>query len=508
MPVAGRASPVPNAAAAVHPPTDTWVAAIHAAAGDARPVGAGVVLDANRVLTCAQVVMTADGTVREPLWVSFPKADRWPRRRVAAVTLAYSPPVRDLAVLVLQDPVPEGVQPAPLRCPKPADLAGQAWWAFGFPGRDPVGDSADGLVGAALALGWVRLDTESGYLARPGFSGGGLWSPSYKAVVGVVGQAHRNGDGRAITLHQADLCFPGHRLAALASWSAEAAGEVALQQWGWTLARDPEGVRHWRPRARGVSIESERGYRFRGRAAALNRIVAWLDRPEPDRRVLVVTGSPGVGKSAVLGRVVTTADAAIRASLPPGDEAIRASLGSVSCAVHAKAKTALEVAEEIARAASARLPGDSSDLVPALRDVLDKHGGQRFNVVIDALDEAASPAQAREIIDQVVLPLAETCSDVGAQVVVGTRRRDDGGDLLGRFGGALAGIDLDDPGFFAGEDLAAYALACLQLAGDERPGNPYLDDALAGPVAGPDRRDGGPELPDRGPDRPVPRPAR
>ena len=57
--------------------------------------------------------------------------------------------------------------------------------------------------------------------------------------------------------------------------------------------------------------------------------------------------------------------------------------------------------------------------------------GRRFNVIIDALDEAASPAQARAIIDQVVLPLAETCSDVGAQVVVGTRRRDDGGDLLG-----------------------------------------------------------------------------
>ena len=96
-----------------------------------------------------------------------------------------------------------------------------------------------------------------------------------------------------------------------------------------------------------MSIDSERGYRFRGRATALHRIVAWLDRDKPDRRVLVVTGSPGVGKSAVLGRIVTTADTAIRASLPPGDEAVRASVGSVGCAVHAKAKTALEVAEEI-----------------------------------------------------------------------------------------------------------------------------------------------------------------
>ena len=362
-------------------------------------------------------------------------------------------------------------------------LVNRCWWTFGFPNRDPVGDSANGLVGAALALGWVRLDTSSRHLLRQGFSGGGLWSPDYKAVVGIVGQAHSNGEGRAITLHQADLCFQDHKLAVLASWSAEAAGEVAQKQWGWTLTRDPEGVRHWRPRARGVSIESERGYRFRGRTVALGQIAGWLDRPEPDRRVLVITGSPGVGKSAVLGRIVTTADNTVRAWLPPGDEAACASVGSVSCAVHAKAKTALEVAEEIARAASARLPEDTGDLVPAIREALEERGGRRFNVIIDALDEAASPAQARAIIDRVVLPLAETCSDIGAQVVVGTRRRDDAGDLLSRFGGALAAINLDDAEYYAEEDLAAYTLACLQLAGDERPGNPYLDDVLAATLA-------------------------
>ena len=142
------------------------------------------------------------------------------------------------------------------------------------------------------------------------------------------------------------------------------------------------------------------------------------------------------------------------------------------------------MAEEIARAASARLPEQTGDLVPAVREVLaERDGGQRFNLIIDALDEAASPAQARETIDKIVLPLAETCSDVGAQVVIGTRRRDDGGELLQRFGEALVAIDLDDPEYFAEEDLASYALACLQLAGDERPGNPYADDSVAGPLA-------------------------
>ena len=286
---------------------DSWVAAVHGSEDDFEPLGTAFVIDTDRVLTCAHVVMS-EGVVVEPLWVSFPNAGDCPRRRVATVAIAYSRPVKDLAVLVLQEPVPAGAEPAPLRCPRGQDLVSRAWWAFGFPDRDPVGDAADGQVGASLSYGWMRLDTESRYLIRPGFSGGGLWSPDYEAVVGIVGQAHASGDGRAITLHQADVDFPELKLAALASWSMEAAGEVALTQWGWALARDPEGVRHWQPRARGVSIDSERGWRFRGRTTALTRIMSWLDRASPDRQVLVVTGSPGVGKSAVLGRVVTTAD--------------------------------------------------------------------------------------------------------------------------------------------------------------------------------------------------------
>jgi len=66
--------------------------------------------------------------------VSFPKADGGRDGAVAAVTVAYSPPVRDLAVLVLAEPVPAGVEAAPLRFPRPADLAGRAVVAFGFPG--------------------------------------------------------------------------------------------------------------------------------------------------------------------------------------------------------------------------------------------------------------------------------------------------------------------------------------------------------------------------------------
>jgi WD40 repeat protein len=465
----------------VGPPSDAWVAAIHASEGDFAPRGTGLVIDERRVLTCAHVVRSADGPM---LWVAFPKGDDPLALRVPVTDIRVAGAgMADLAVLHLAAPVPQGVTAAPLRCPKPVDLVGHRWWAFGFASGDPLGNAADGAIGAALGYGWLRVDADSRYHVEPGFSGGGLWSPDYGAVVGVVGEANDRGDGRAITLHQADLCFPDEKIRALAEWSVQAAGEMALAAWGWTLTDDPEARRHWRPRARGVSVESERRYRFRGRDRALAEIVNWLDRNRLDRKVLVVTGSPGVGKSAVLGRVVTTADASIAAALPADDDAVRATVGSVSCAVHAKGKTALDVAMEVARAASSPLPERLEDFAPGLRESLAERGNQRFNIIMDALDEATNPVEARAIITRVVLPIAETCADVGAQVVVGTRRADDDGDLLRHFGPAANVVNLDRPEYFSIADLAEYALATLQLRGDERPGNPYADDSRGRPAA-------------------------
>ncbi len=474
-----------SADSSVRPEPDSWVAAIHASESDFAPLGTAVVIDQRRLLTCAHVVINGND-VRDSLWVAFPKVDEatGQRRRVASVVMPNRDrEVADLAVLILADPVPAGVTAAPLKCPRPSDLAERRWWAFGFGHEDPLGNSAAGLIGAPLAYGWVRVDAESRYHVKPGFSGAGLWSPDYQAVVGVVGQANERGDGRAITMYQADLCFPAEDLRLLADWSALEAGELALAAWGWTLDKDPETARHWRPRARGVNADSERGHRFRGRSVALSEITGWLDRDLVDRRVLVVTGSPGTGKSAVLGRIVTTADPASAAELPDFDRAIRASPGSVACAVHAKGKTALEVAAEVARAASARLPGHVEDFAPAMRAALAGRTHRRFNVIIDALDEAADPDQARTIVTKIVLPLTETCSDLGAQVVVGSRHRDEDGDLLATFGRSMAVIDLDDPRFFSDQDLAAYVMATLQLVGDEREDSPYADDSVANAVA-------------------------
>ncbi|MDW4910645.1 trypsin-like peptidase domain-containing protein [Streptomyces sp. ADMS] len=467
------------------PGNDPWVAAVHADEYDNLPLGSGFLIDSRRVMTCAHVACPS-WDKGAALWVAFPKSDQLMDRRLrVSEVIAPNPKskrhTQDVAILVLADSV-TGESAAPLRRPTAGDLVGEPWWSFGFP-DDVFGSSSDGEVGEKLAHGWIRLDTASRYLVRPGYSGAALWSPTYQAVVGMVGQANSRGDALALTLFQADKCLPDEKLSALAEWSAQDAGEGALAAWGWTLEDDPEAGRHWKPRARGVSTDAERGFRFRGRTAALTKIVEWTTVDEAPRHVLVVTGSPGVGKSAVLGRIVTSADTAIAATLPQADDAVRAPLGSVSCAVHAKGKIALEVAREIARAASAAIPQAVGDLAPSLRAALTDASGAPFTIVIDALDEATSAKQARIIARQIAVPLAETCADLHVRVIVGSRRRDDEGDLLAAFGDAARVIDLDNPAYFEEADLAAYAQATLQLLGDERPGNPYADDRVARPVA-------------------------
>ena len=218
----------------------SWIAAVYRTKTSHEPLGAAVVIDKNRVLTCAHVIR-ADGAGRESLWVGFPLAGDQPRRQVATWTVAYNPPVRDVAVLGLDGPVPAGVRRARLRWPRPEDLAWRAWWAFGFPGGDPKGNSAGGIVGEPLGHGWVRLDASSRYKVGQGFSGGPVWCPDYQAVVGIIGQANADGDAQAITVHGARPA--ACRARAWQNWRAGRRMRPGRWRWG-------SGAGTWRPTRR------------------------------------------------------------------------------------------------------------------------------------------------------------------------------------------------------------------------------------------------------------------
>jgi hypothetical protein len=63
---------------------------------------------------------------------------------------------------------------------------------------------------------------------------------------------------------------------------------------------------HFEPRGRGVlPTQLREGSYFTGRTAVLSDLASWLHHQGDGRRCLVLTGSPGSGKSAVLVRLMT-----------------------------------------------------------------------------------------------------------------------------------------------------------------------------------------------------------
>ncbi len=171
-------------------------------------------------------------------------------------------------------------------------------------------------------------------------------------------------------------------------------GDAGLAR--WSVESNVEAAALWRPRA---------GYRFRGRTAVLAAVAEWLVRPIPDQRMLVATGSPERANPPCSAAWSPPPTRGRGSRCRPKTKTSKATVGPVACAVHARGKTALDVAMEIARAASVRLPRHPGDLHRALHRRLEERAEARFNIVIDALDEAAGPAQARQIIIDIVSPI-------------------------------------------------------------------------------------------------------
>ncbi len=223
---------------------------------------------------------------------------------------------------------------------------------------------------------------------------------------------------------------------------------------------------HFGPRSRGVEFESEQGLYFSGRVTVLTELVDWLTAEDGDGRGRIVTGSPGCGKSAVLGRIVALSDSRYRSRLDLSgvDPATVVPEGCVAAAVHARHKRLEEVVERIGSAL-----GVPADGAAALLQELTRRSrqGPPLVIVVDAVDEAGSDTAAdagghgepRRISRELLRPMSEI---QGVRLLVGTRH-----ELVGPLGPTFSRMDLDQPKYRAGDDDVAGYVARVLLAAEE-----------------------------------------
>ena len=189
------------------------------------------------------------------------------------------------------------------------------------------------------------------------------------------------------------------------------------------------------------------GY-FRGREKEVGKLVRWLNGRGP--ALQVVTGKPGVGKSALLGVLVCAAHPELRnwtrrlwsslSAKPARNDRL--------AVVHARRRSLEEIADSLARqmgAAEAHRPAGGWD-AEGLARLAGAAPLAPYTLVIDALDEADRP---QDVIQALLIPLAQTTyRERGAAVrmLVGTRPEQRFARLL-ELANATGGlIDLDQAG--------------------------------------------------------------
>ncbi|KVZ49649.1 hypothetical protein WL18_05770 [Burkholderia ubonensis] len=203
-------------------------------------------------------------------------------------------------------------------------------------------------------------------------------------------------------------------------------------------------VEHWIPKARGAGMAGDAVWYFTGRQRALSEIIRWLETPEGDLRMRVVTGRPGVGKSALIGRLVTLSDPATRG------EAIRSvgpaspipSEGMVQVAIHARRRT-LQNIVDLLGARTGNTVSDAETLVARLADC------GRIVVAIDAVDEAIEPER---IIARLLKPLSHLAN---VRLLVAMRPDSPSGHVMA-FGNNVVEIDLSAAAYFELDDILSY----------------------------------------------------
>ncbi|WP_345516336.1 S1 family peptidase [Phytohabitans houttuyneae] len=395
-----------------------------------------MLIDTGRLLTCRHVVAkhTPGHWERPDVWITFPGIP------AIGARVLYGGEV-DAVVLDLMtaddDP----------RLPRPVPLSGSARQparveVFGYPTSDHTAagvwrdfEVAGVVDGEQYQLNW------NGAGSLPGHSGGPVVDAKSGRLVGLLTAGSQAG--------RFDRYLP---LTTLLS-----RGVLARLPW---LMEGDDAQGHFTRRSRGHRGQTSGSSVFTGRWAARERIHDWLVADQAPGDVLVITGQPGAGKSAVLARV--------------GLDLSEELSGSRGLLFHARQATAADF-----RTAVADLTGAADDSGPGqlLAGVDDAARGQvgdrRCVIIVDGLDEVPDAKDRRQIASQ----LTQLARRPWVRAAVATRWMATDpfapASLLREFGITSARarhlVFLDAPEYFAPTDLAEYTSRLLAQEGVKYP---------------------------------------
>jgi WD40 repeat protein len=216
-----------------------------------------------------------------------------------------------------------------------------------------------------------------------------------------------------------------------------------------------EFINYWSPNSRGVEFEHDLGNYFTGRKKIINDLTDWLNNPN-DHRARIITGKAGVGKSAILSRIIMISNTTISEDIIDKYRNINDSnFKHVDLAIHSKGKKLEDFIDRI----STFLNIETTKA--EIMEVLNKRD-QPFFFIIDALDEAVEP-------QRIATALLEPLSGISSvKLLIGTRP-----EYLNDLGDKCVHLFVDDPQYLERSDFEDYVTSRLLCVGDLERITPY-----------------------------------
>ncbi|MET8131452.1 hypothetical protein ABZV24_05685 [Streptomyces sp. NPDC005251] len=224
---------------------------------------------------------------------------------------------------------------------------------------------------------------------------------------------------------------------------------------------------HFATRATGIPHQSKMSGRcfFAGREAQLADLSQWMDEGRGSS-LRVVTGSPGAGKSALIGVLVCLSHPDLHDATPSVASKIpthlQPSYNESIAAVHARGRDLDQILNSIARQLNIPRPEDG-ELTSAhlIQEILAADSNPV--IIVDALDEAVRPV---DVMSNLLLPLSiarGTQRESACRVLVGTRPWSQFDVLLKAADRNNGLIDLDSiPSATVEKDLKQYIVDLLR----------------------------------------------